>query len=682
MTDVSTDKIVALIAKAADERDFPAINHYLNDLRNYLHKSGAPIDDEIAFRLVDSLSKTSTYESMPQAGLHNPYALVEQIVKAADVNAPPELRAKLGDIWNKLYAMLASPGINLDGVAIDQLMAALQGTSVHFDLVARSADRFITRGQDSAMMRVHYAQALIDTGQPIAAINILRDAIKIDGIQKSEKDEVFGLLGRAHKQIYVNHANPKRDQVALRSKYEHHLGDAIKYYELCFNSSAPGENHWPGINLVALLCLAERHGVVVRSGFDAREIAKDIISRLEPILATRNDNWLELTLGEAYLAVGDYDKAMQFYKAAIVNPTMKPFNVGSALRQLTEVWGAQIGGDGAGAIALMLKEHLANMKNEEIIITGSERHAIAKAAGMKNGTSDLETNIPGGKYIKFQTLITIVERAKSVAKILTPQLGSHGTGFLISASDIHPDYGDQKLLLTNAHVIWDKGWNTNLTGDHGALQPDEARVVFEAEQPDGVSNIYTCQKEAIWQSPSYLHDVCLIPLNESVSHLPAVPLVHPSEEITASSGETSHEGTQVAVVGHPRNESLSLSIMGSIENQNGVVVDYGPMRKGDKDPIFLHYKTPTQPGNSGSPVFETNSWRLVGIHHAGFNEIKGRPKLNGAIGNNFANEGIYIGSIRRAAKEHISNSRSKFSLSVNPLSKMLGSNHSDPKKNN
>gem|GEM_PF-2394194 len=679
MTDVSTDKIVSLIAKAAANRDFPAINHYLTELRQYLHISGAPIDDEIAFRLIDSLSKTSTYESMPQAALQNPYALIEQIIKAADTDAPPELRAELGTIWDKLYAMLASPGVHLEGVAIDQLMSALKSTCAHFDLVARSADRFITRGQDSASMRVHYAQALIDTGQPVAAINILQEALRIEGIRKSEKYDVHGLLGRAHKQIYVNHANPKQDQGQLRKKYEHHLGDAIQYYESCFNLADPGENYWQGINLVALLCLAERHGVVVRSAFNPREIATDIVSRLEPKVAATNDNWLELTLGEAYLALGNYDKAMQLYKAALVNPEMKPFNVGSALRQLTEVWGAQIGGDGAGAIALMLKEHLANMKNEEIVITGSERHAISEAAGMANGTSNLETNIPGGKYIKFETLITIVERAKSVAKILTPQLGPCGTGFLIKASDIHPDYGDQNLLLTNAHVIWDKNWNSNLTGEHNALDPEEARVVFEAEQPHGVSNIYTCQKEAIWQSPSYLHDVCLIPLNESVSHMPAVPLAHPTVEITASSSENGNEGTQVAVVGHPRNESLSLSIMGSIENQNGVVVDYGPVRKGDKDPIFLHYKTPTQPGNSGSPVFDTNNWRLVGIHHAGFNELKGRPKLNSVVGNNFANEGIFIGSIRRAARQHARNSQSRFGLSGNRLSKFLNGNRSKPK---
>ena len=78
----------------------------------------------------------------------------------------------------------------------------------------------------------------------------------------------------------------------------------------------------------------------------------------------------------------------------------------------------------------------------------------------------------------------------------------------------------------------------------------------------------------------------------------------------------------------------------------GTLVDRGG--RGDTtDPVFLHYMTPTEPGNSGSPVFEVDGWGVVALHHAGFNE-RGLARLGGKQGNHQANEGICIQSIRAA----------------------------------
>ena len=88
--------------------------------------------------------------------------------------------------------------------------------------------------------------------------------------------------------------------------------------------------------------------------------------------------------------------------------------------------------------------------------------------------------------------------------------------------------------------------------------------------------------------------------------------------------------------------------MGSLENKDGVIVDFGGPANGMLDPLFLHYRTPTEGGNSGSPVFSTENdkWAVIGLHHAGFDKVKGRPKLEGKPGTNFANEGVWIDSIR------------------------------------
>jgi V8-like Glu-specific endopeptidase len=60
----------------------------------------------------------------------------------------------------------------------------------------------------------------------------------------------------------------------------------------------------------------------------------------------------------------------------------------------------------------------------------------------------------------------------------------------------------------------------------------------------------------------------------------------------------------------------------------------------------VHYRTPTEPGNSGSPVFD-DLWRLVAFHHAGKSDMR---KLNGKPGTYEANEGINILAIVEETK--------------------------------
>ena len=86
----------------------------------------------------------------------------------------------------------------------------------------------------------------------------------------------------------------------------------------------------------------------------------------------------------------------------------------------------------------------------------------------------------------------------------------------------------------------------------------------------------------------------------------------------------------------------------NLDGANGVLIDIGPRGSAVEDPIYLHYRAPTQPGNSGSPVFDTKTWKVVGLHHAGFDDFDGRPRLAGRTGKNYGNEGISIQSICRA----------------------------------
>jgi V8-like Glu-specific endopeptidase len=101
---------------------------------------------------------------------------------------------------------------------------------------------------------------------------------------------------------------------------------------------------------------------------------------------------------------------------------------------------------------------------------------------------------------------------------------------------------------------------------------------------------------------------------------------------TNDSLPTPSRKTKVFVVGHPSGDALQLSL------HDSELLDVC-----DHDRL-LHYRTPTEPGSSGSPVFNSN-WEVVALHHAGSSAM---PRLRGK-GQYEANEGISIRSIRNGA---------------------------------
>lgn len=64
-------------------------------------------------------------------------------------------------------------------------------------------------------------------------------------------------------------------------------------------------------------------------------------------------------------------------------------------------------------------------------------------------------------------------------------------------------------------------------------------------------------------------------------------------------------------------------------------------------PCRLHYRAPTEKGNSGSPVFNDGYWQVIALHHAGGT----LSRLNGKPGTYQANEGIAMRSILSAYAE-------------------------------
>jgi V8-like Glu-specific endopeptidase len=64
----------------------------------------------------------------------------------------------------------------------------------------------------------------------------------------------------------------------------------------------------------------------------------------------------------------------------------------------------------------------------------------------------------------------------------------------------------------------------------------------------------------------------------------------------------------------------------------------------DLDDRVMHYRSPTEEGSSGSPVFD-HEWRVFALHHRGGHQLL---RLHGQAGTYEANEGIRLDRIREA----------------------------------
>jgi Trypsin-like peptidase domain len=84
------------------------------------------------------------------------------------------------------------------------------------------------------------------------------------------------------------------------------------------------------------------------------------------------------------------------------------------------------------------------------------------------------------------------------------------------------------------------------------------------------------------------------------------------------------------VVGHPRGSGLQISLHDSL------LLDI------DDDERLMHYRTPTDPGSSEIPVFNTD-WEVIGVPHGSSSST---PRLQGA-GEYETNEAIALGAVAR-----------------------------------
>ncbi|HYO13527.1 MAG TPA: serine protease [Thermoanaerobaculia bacterium] len=483
----------------------------------------------------------------------------------------------------------------------------------HFELLQRVADAFLLSGQRSPQALRHYAQALIEggPGRWTAAVAVLEDLVAGTTAHPEENAEARGLLGRVYKQLYLAGGPAARRRRFL----ERSVASYLDVYR-----SAPEVHLWHGINAVALLIRGREEGMALDGGPDPGAIAREILETIEDLDREGTIMYWELaTAAEAAVALGRTDKALWWILRYIDAPGADAFELASTLRQLTDVWRLDVVDDPGAKLLPLLRSQLLQREGGQVEVKPAELTASVQRLDRQDTVEGgLEKVFGFEKSVALRWYRTGLERCSAIGRVESRTGKGFGTGFLVRGGDLHPRFGSELLLLTNAHVLSN---DPRVQSTFGARHTEAAVVTFE------VLGSEHQVAEQLWTSPPWELDATLVRLTPAVAAPGALFSLAP-QPIPSADGKL-----RVYVIGHPAGRSLEISLHDSL------LLDC-------EDPK-IHYRTPTEPGSSGSPVFNED-WDLVALHHAGRDDM---PRLKKQPGTYAANEGIWIYAIINKLRE-------------------------------
>lgn len=241
------------------------------------------------------------------------------------------------------------------------------------------------------------------------------------------------------------------------------------------------------------------------------------------------------------------------------------------------------------------------------------KHKFREGAFKIKINKPCEVHIGDSDLMQVAYLETAIQKSKTVAFIELPDGGA--SGFLVG----------KDLLLTNNHVFPDAG-----TANQAIIHFNFENDIHGNPKP---TDEYYCNADQFFYTSENL-DFSLVKVNK-IKRDDSTPF---NESLP---GERWGYNT---IFPKPRNDNkVSLKVEGNLN-----IIQHPGMRKKEialrnnafdglnKDySDFLLYKADTEPGSSGSPIYN-DSWELVGLHHAAGNN-KGGVFVN--------NEGILISSI-------------------------------------
>jgi hypothetical protein len=523
---------------------------------------------------------------------------------------PGDLAAAVRSIADSL----ASRGAHPSAIAIRNALRALNRRR-HFEHSKTIGSAWHdTRGCDPTIQK-HHAQALIELGALDAAEALLTEAIAAAQASSDmqfvvELPEYRGLRGRIEKQRFVQSGDLNR------------LAASTDEY---FAQYSAKRMYWHGINIVALRTEEERQGLPPRDGADTSQLAEEVLKiALAENAKGGADQWPSATASEACLALhvatggSEWcDRAELWLHRFLNHPATDPFSIESYSRQLREIWRGDplATATCADRLAGILQRHVARTEQRWSIDPD-------KVEEVRRHPEVLEKNFSGERSFTAENLKHMLALCPSIGCVIDRTGARLGTGFLMAGASF--GFEQPLVFVTNAHVISDT-WE-------GSIRSAEAKVTFETESAAaGVPVAHAIDRLLFTSDPGDLGELspALEKLDTTIVALKTLPADVSGLKAAANIPLPSPK-SKAFVVGHPASGALQFSL------HDSVLLDV------DDDERLMHYRTPTDPGSSGSPVFNAN-WQVVALHHAGSPVT---PRLHGQ-GSYEANEGITVRAIRR-----------------------------------
>lgn len=512
--------------------------------------------------------------------------------------------AQLDDRCRAIVAAIPDPG-PAHGKAEVALFEGLRDDR-RYDQIQMLGEAYIKAGFETPRLWTIYAQALIDRGIQVAALGLLDTLLAKESAKGNDvRGEIHGMRGRAWKDIAYEAINTKRASTA-----RHALSESYQAYSrgLELAPEDPGQLAWHGTQLVAVAHLAKVNEI---SGLpDWQPLAGRVAQALElaiPGCTNRKDlAWFRLAAGEMRAALGELKQAKAHYEAALeMKVEVNSFMVASSHRQLTQIW--NVGGTPEGGeLEALVLSGLMDRKGGAILSAG--------------GAVQLQACLEGGyDAANVKQVKAALERARSVAKIMQ-SYRARGTGFVVDGEKL--GLGPVgKVVVTNAHVVCDPP-----QGD--ASPPDDVQIHFELYSEEFGEKEFSAQVIRSLQIDG--HDCTVLKLEPDIPNE-----IQPLR--IADLKQARNPGANVAfVIGHPLGREISFSWL------NAELVGFEDLKAPHAQ--RMQYRSTTEQGSSGSPVFDRN-WHVIGLHRAYHPSAQ---RLDGKAGTHAVNEGISLASIREA----------------------------------
>jgi V8-like Glu-specific endopeptidase len=526
---------------------------------------------------------------------------VTDFIHALDDSVRALDRERAAELCGELIIELKNESLEIIAEDMGKVLKSLRRKRF-FWLLERVAEEYLLKvecGKEPPDIQLQLIQALIDQGKLMEAEDELLNIVDLYPMAVSVGSEIRGLLGRIHKQAFVNSR-----KIGTQSRTRR-LRKAVNSYLPVYQNS-PSNNWWHGINVVACLARAERDGIEISDLVDGnivwKDMAREILQTVKSIDRDSCDfTWATATAMEACIALGNNEEANKWCERYITAPYSDVFELGSTERQLREVW-ELVEKDLPGAEVLRI------IQGRLGILGGALDFSENPRSLMPTGELKYQATLGSESAVSVRWINTLCTRAYSIAKITKEaDDGTAGTGFFVQGSDVNKSWDKRLVLVTNAHVLTEDG-------EGSAIRRKNARVHLTRALPSVLLKV----QDVLWSDKSLDTTICAVdlPENESLKNV-GLPVGRGKD----LKYQDSKSKPRLYVIGHPSGEDLRISLF------DNHLIDI------DEKKNKIRYRCPTEEGSSGSPVLSSDDLEVVAIHHATRTDMQ-------------ANQGILLDAVR------------------------------------